>query len=267
MQRLRFAPAAVLLAAVLLAALLPASPVLAQDDDIDVDAVQARAARELSCLERIARELERDTELLRDARAQMRAARGDAAARRDAARAVEAIERKVSDLLKEAGECIEDGAGGSQGTAERTEDGRRVVYVDPPPDPTAEAVAQRNPATDVVQKDEKLSANVTVARGERVDGQGEVDDAEVKRAVSRIAPRLERCYGVLVDRGALERGTGILVFTVTPRGRVAQVHTEQVRIGGPGFARCIRHAGRRLRFRGGADGGKATYSYTLRFGD
>jgi len=246
---------------------LPASSAAAQSTgDVDVNAVQSRAARELSCLDRVSRRLQRKVELMRDAQKQMRRARSDSAARKDAARAVQALEDRVRELLDESAECIEEQAGGSAGTAERTEDGRRVVYVDPPPDPTAEAVAHRNPATDVVQKNDRLSDNVEVERGEKVDGHGRVDQASVKTAVQAIAPRLEHCYGGLVSRGALERGTAILVFTVTPRGRVKKVGVEQARIGGPGFQRCLTAAGRRLRVRAGSRGGDATYSYTLRFG-
>ena len=130
---------------------------------------------------------------------------------------------------------------------------------------TERAVAQPNPATRVFERDAVLQSNVEAVVGEQVDGRGTIDGAVVRAAIRGVASNLSRCYGRMVDRGALTSGTIILAFTVHENGRVTGVRTEQNSFENAGFARCVRAAGRHIRPSSGSEGGEATVSYTLRF--
>jgi hypothetical protein len=215
------------------------------------------------CLEEVQSKLQRVLRLLGESEQQIDAATSRAV-RRDAARAVEALEAKLQDLVTDASACLKasDGRAGARSAAGNAD----VVYVDPAPDPAAEAVSEPGSATEVIDRDRALSTNVRVVRGELVDGHGEVSASAVRSAVDSIGHHLERCYAGLVEHGALARGTAILVFRITSSGRVRGVRTEQVRIGDAGFERCLRRAGRQLRIEAAARGGEAVYSYTLKFG-
>jgi len=214
--------------------------------------VHARASNEIRCLERVATDLQRSIRLLREAQDQLHAS--SQAARDDAARAVESLESRIDDLADAIKTCMPQASGAEQ----------QVIVVDPV---GADArVGMENAATDEVERDAQLAPYVKVVVGQRVDGHGSVSGAAVRAGVRTIASRLERCYGSLVERGALERGELHLVFTVTTSGRVTRVGVENPSIGERRFHRCVQSAGRAIRIRGSANGGDATYSYTLRFG-
>jgi hypothetical protein len=255
----------------------------------DIQRVSSRVHREIACIEDVQSRLQQTMKLLRQSERQMQQAR-DRAVRRDAARAVETLEGRVTELSTELKSCIEssseagdqaarhsprtrrpdtstEGAGRSRKVArtERTADGRRVVYVEPE-GAAAQAVSKPGSATEVLERDHQLTSHVRVQVGELVDGHGKARPSAVRDAVGQLGGRLERCYGRLLDRSALDEGHAILVFTITPGAQVEDVRVEDLQLGDGRFGSCLRSAARALRFATGAEGGEATYSYTLQFG-
>lgn len=226
--------------------------------DVDAAAVADRAPAELQCLQAAQGQLEQAIRLLRQSYAQLRSA-SDPRLRRDAARAIVSLEQRIDELARDMRQCVRSAATAGEGSG--------VVVVEAPQSETEKAVAQPNPATDVVERDRYLGPHLHVVVGEKVDGHGRVPEQSVRDAITNIARPLSACYGRLVDRGALQRGELVLLFTVTPDGRVRHVKVERGTIGNRAFARCvIRGAQRRMRRIAPSVGGEATYSYTFRFG-
>jgi hypothetical protein len=210
-----------------------------------------------ACVERHHDQLARVLRLIEEAEAQREQA-SDARVRRDAERALEALIARAADVQRRARECVGGEALPAPGT--------RVVERAPPPDPAAEAVAQRGGTVRAVEEDARLTDHVHVVRGEQVDGQGQLDAAAVRSAVRRIAPRLDRCYERYLERGSIEARNLNLVFAFRGSGRARRVDVERSGFSDRGFERCVRAAGRRLRAASAPRGGEAVFSYTLRFG-
>jgi TonB family protein len=234
-----------------LAALSLSTFAAAQDDAPDPEEARSRAHRTIDCLERVNRDLETTTRLLREAARQTRAS--DPAARQDAARMVVSLQQRVADLARATKQCVPEEA--------HLEPQTRIR------EPTGNEAAVRE-ANDLpsVERDAQLTSNVHAEIGQRVDGTGNVPDDAIKRGIRGIAPRLERCYERLVDRGALQSGRLELAFTVTTSGRVRRVSVENSSLGSRSFNRCVQAAGRRIRPGAGASGGDTRYSYVLHFG-
>jgi len=231
-----------------------ALPLSALADDSPA-AVQARLDGELACVERVSHSLVTTSRLLSEARTQLSGSPAGSAAGRDAAAAVVSLEQRVASLAHDLAACVPSSAAQTG-----------VVYVAPPPDHAADAVARDAPSLEVLERDVSITSAVRVVLAEKVDGRGRVAAASVNRGVHALSSRLARCYDNLVDRGALVRGRAMLVFTVTPRGSVTRVSAEGSTIGDSRFTRCLADAGRHLRVGEPALGGDATYSYTLGFG-
>ena len=226
-----------------------AIPVHAQSPN--VDEARSRAMREVTCLERVQREVTTQVQLLREAHEQLSAPYEDV--RNDAARAVEAIEQRLDELAEAMRACLP--------RASRLEQ-REVVRE---PTGSAAAVAVPNPATEVVEQDVQLSGYLTVRVGERVDGFGRLPASAVQSMIRGAAGRIAQCYGDFVEREALEAGTIILAWTVDASGRIQRVTIEQQQIGDVAFARCVERAASTMRGTR-PSGGDVRYAYTLRFG-
>lgn len=223
----------------------------AQDAASEAQA-RSRSAQAIACAERVHRDLGRQVQLLREARAQLDSSHADA--RRDAAHMVESLEQRIDDLGEALRACVPRRA--------RLEP---VVQVQEHTG-TEAAVGQENAHTQRVEGDVALSRYVHVEVGERVDGHGQLAAGEVRSMMRQIGSSLERCYDGLAERSHLERGTLVLAFTVDSRGRVQRVRVEAQQIGDSTFNRCIRHAGQRMRARSTPRGGDVRFAYTLRFG-
>src|SRR5690606_31000023 len=98
------------------------------------DSALARVRTLSTCLEQSSRELQRILTLIAQSEAQREHAR-DAAVRRDAERAIEALIARAAEVQASARAC----SSGERLPAPFTE----VIERDPPPDPHAEALAQR----------------------------------------------------------------------------------------------------------------------------
>jgi hypothetical protein len=228
---------------------------VADEPEVNEAAVRQRVAGELRCLDAAKGRLDEAVRLLREAYVQMGSSGGDRV-RRDAARAAESLEQRIRTLSKDLQRCM----------AEAPQP-RQVVYRDAPADPTARAVAEENPATNVVDRNRRLGPYLAVEVGEQVDGAGRVPDGAIRDAVTGIARPLRTCYERLVARSVLERGRLTLLFRVDARGRVVRTRVEEGGLGGPAFARCVAYQSRRhLRVSTPPTGGHADYSYTLQFG-
>ncbi|MFW5876235.1 MAG: AgmX/PglI C-terminal domain-containing protein [Myxococcota bacterium] len=239
-----------------MALLLSVSAARADDAELDVSAVRDRAKTELRCLRAAHARLGKTIELLDDYYEQMRGA-SNAGVARDAAQAIVSLEKRIRELTGDLRTCM--------GKAPK-EDGRAKV-VEAERDPATGAVAEQNPATDVVERDRSLGPYVRIVVGEKVDGTGRVPERSVRNAVTGIARPMQACYERLVERGALEKGELILVFTVPPEGRVRKTRVERSTLGNRAFSRCIERRVRRvLRLDAPAVGGDATYSYTFQLG-
>ncbi len=208
------------------------------------------------CLERQRTELSRVLRLIRESEEQRDSAR-DARVRGDAERAIEALIARAGDVRRAAQGCVRDGF---------PEPGPTSVEVrDPPPDPSADAVAGTGGTVRRIEDDAALTEQIHVVRGEQVDGQGRVDRDVIRRGVRAIAGRLDRCYAAYLDRGALEARQLDLVFTLRGSGTPRAVEIERSGFADPTFERCVRTAGQGLRF-SRPPSGEAVFSYTLRFG-
>jgi len=226
----------------------------------DTTAVAQRLAGEIRCVRAKQRSLERTVELLEEARQQMRRGTTDRA-RNDARDAIRSLRQRAVELEREALECRTEPSDAARSDAPVG----GVVYRDPPSDPTAERVAEPNPATRVFERDTLLRTHVHAVVGEQVDGHGRLEQQAVRTAIRGIAGRLSRCYDGLVDRGALQRGRIILAIHVSRSGRSTRVRTERSTIRSAVFQRCVRAAGRTFRVSPPPEGGESVVSYTLRF--
>lgn len=223
-------------------------PTPAQSQDTDA---RQRAARDLACVEQQQRALATQIQLLREAQAQLGASQQDV--RADAARAIESLEQQIVRIAEALRACLPASARLEPQVVERGPTG------------AAAAVAEANPATEVVERDAALASYLKAEIGERVDGTGRLPASTVRSMVRSAAGRLSRCYDDYVERAALAAGTVILTWTVDPTGRVQRVALEQVRIGDSDFARCLERAATSMRG-SRPSGGAVRYSYTLRFG-
>lgn len=260
------APLAALLAAGAPAAAAAQSGQGARDADpasaiAETQAVADRIEREWACIRNQHRQLVRTVALLREARVQMGRSPSGSRAHEDAKAAVRSLRQRALELERAALACRTEPS--ERARSESPPEG--VSYVTAPVDPTARAVAERNPATRVIERDVLLHGSAKAVVGEQVDGAGRIDAAVIRSAVRGVGARLSRCYDRLVDRGALQRGTIILTFTVQPNGRVTGIRTERNTLGSDSFARCLRAAARGIRPSRGATGGEATIAYTLQF--
>lgn len=224
----------------------------ARAQDPTPDEAEARASSALACLGPVQSQLTTHVRLLREAKQQLESR--DAAVRADAARAVISLEQRLDDLGEALRACVPRSA-------------RLEPRVEVHERTGAEAnVAERNAATQVVERDVALRRLVHVVVGERVDGRGNAPPDAVRRSVREVAGRLEQCYESFLERGALQTGTAILSFTVTGNGRVERTTVEQNTLRDTRFASCLRSAAGHMRIQSGASGGDARYAYTLRFG-
>ena len=221
------------------------------------EAALARVQDFAACLAAQHHAMARVTRLIAQARTQLARA-GDAAARRDARRALEALIGRAGEVQRAARACL--------GSGDLPAPAPRVVERPPPPDPAADAVARAQGSIRVVERDARLRAGLRVVRGEQVDGQGRVRDGAVRGAVRAIAGPLARCHDAHVDRSSARAGELDLVFTVGASGRAERVAVERSGFHDARMDECVRRAGSQMRFRPGASGGRATFSYTLRFG-
>lgn len=244
---------------VLLALLVSPTFAAAQPMSDSQRAAAMNHVRALSqCLTRSHQEIDRFMVLIRQAERQRSVAR-DAAARRDADRAIEALIGRVADVQRRARECVS--------APNIPSSSARVVVRPAAPDPAADSVAGSHGSAQSVEQAVTLSSNIHVVRGWQIDGQGELDDRTVRSAVRGIASRLERCYDQYLEDGSLRARQLDLVFTFrTGSGRATSVDVEQSQFEDARFQRCVRSAGQRLRASAGPSGGRATYNYRLRFG-
>jgi hypothetical protein len=256
-----------MLVAALTTALLAAGAAVAQDES-SADAAIARAEENVQridthveCMLERQRELEETIRLMREARAQLRAATGDA--RRDAASAVESLSQRAAGVMTRLSACPPPPSGTGPRT---TDDGRPIVERQAPRHPTDDAVAIPNDPTRVIERNTRLTSSVRVDVGEQVDGFGRVDSQAIRSAVAAIGSRLESCYGELVDRTSARTGTAILSFRVNGNGRTTGIAVLRPTLGDARFRSCLTQAASRLRVTRPSTGGDAEFSYTLAFG-
>jgi len=230
----------------------------AQELSVQERAAAVRRVRDLAaCVERNHQQLQRLLRLVDQAETQRDHA-GDASARRDAQRAIEALVTRAEDVRTRARECLGGAALPTVGT--------QVVERPPPPDAAADAVAQSGGSIHEIERDARLGSNIHVERAQQVDGQGRVDSSVIRAAVRAIGPRLDRCYERYLDRGSVQARRLDLVFTLSGSGRASSVQVERSGFSDATFERCVRAAGQRIRASRGPAGGAAIFSYTLRFG-
>lgn len=210
-----------------------------------------QASHAIACVSEHNRELTRQIQLMREARDQLRAS--DAEIRQAAEQMIISIQQRMNELAEAIQACVPESA------QLRTE--TRVET----PQGTAAAVAQENEATEVVERDQRISSAVQARVGQRVDGRGTIPASRVRSMVRTMGPGLDRCYDQLVDRGALVQGELIVAFTVTFNGRIDRVTIEGQRIGDGRFANCVRREARGMAAAQPA-AGDVRYAYTLRFG-
>lgn len=226
--------------------------------DVDANAVANRTPAELSCLQAAEARLSETIQLLRQAYAQLRSS-ASSKVKQDAARTVTSLEQRLRELSADVAKCVHV-------SSKRGANGN-VVYVEPPPDSAAAAVAKDTSAIAVVERDRALGPNLKVEVGEQVDGTGRVADQAVRDAVTRIAYPVSMCYARLLDRQALEKGELVLLFTVTPAGKIRHIQVERSTVGDAPFTRCVTRSARRsMRIDSPAVGGSATFSYELQLG-
>lgn len=221
-------------------------------DPPGVSEATSRATAMERCLSPLIQQLQTTLALVREAKTQLRAS--DAQARNDAASAIVSLEQRVHALSAQLQACAPSSAALEPTTRVQELTGN------------AARVATLNDATQVVERDVALVANVRVLVGERVDGEGEASHDLVRRAVRSIGAPLQRCYSRMLEHGALQSGEAIIAFTIRGSGGVGRARAEGVTIGGSSFRRCLQRAAEQIRARGRASGGDARYAYTLRFG-
>ena len=217
-----------------------------------VSEATSRATAMEQCLSPLIQQLQTTLALVREAKAQLRAT--DAQARSDAASTIVSLEQRVHSLNERLQACAPRSA-----ALEPTTRVQELSGADA-------RVATVNEATQVVERDVPLVANVRVLVGERVDGSGEASHELVRRAVRSIGAPLQRCYSRMLETGAFQAGEAIIAFTIRSSGGISRARAEGVTIGGRSFRRCLQRAASQIRVGGRATGGDARYAYTLRFG-
>ena len=243
--------------AIFISSLVPGAYARAQEMTPAQRAAAVARAREIAgCVDRNHNELQRVMRLIVAAERQRDTA-GDAAARRDAEAAIEALIVRVVRVQRGTRECLGETL---------PETGVTVVERAPPPDPAADSVAGTEGSLHLVERDAALAEYIHVVVGQQVDGSGRMAPHEVRSAVRRATGRLVRCYERYLDRGSMEPRNLDLVFTLSGSGRSRAVTVERSDFEQPSFERCVRAAGGSIRARRGPSGGSATYSYRLRFG-
>lgn len=223
-------------------------------------AAAARVQAELDCLRTKREELDRILRAIREADTQASAVGSSDAARRDARAAIESLEQRVFELDRDARRCRDDRV-----VFPASYVGPGTTVVQPRPDPAAQQVAQDRPSLREVEHDAALVPGLRVVSAEQVDGTGQIPAAAVRAAVRGVAVRMRQCYDRMIDRGALVEGQLVLVFTVAPDGRAGHVAIEGDGLPDRTLRQCITRAGQGIRVSGGARGGSAQFSYTLRF--
>jgi len=251
------------------------NPIHAQGGDDappDVGAMNARAAllvdkllRLTACLTE-ARSQAADAQLMIEQSArQAQDPNADPAVRRAARTTLRALEARLERIERGAQRCVEENGRGGFVLGERQEPG--VRYVDAEPTSAEARVARASPSLEVLERDVRLASGVRVARGERVDGRGRADAADVRGAFRRIAEDVRACWDAYAARRSDPQGEAQLVFTVRPPAELRRVRVEGSTIRDARFRRCLRAAGQKLRLPDGSvRGGDATYAYHLRFG-
>lgn len=245
---------------ILVAGALSAPPGAASAQSLSAserDAALARVRSLASCVERSHRELQRILTLVRESEQQRTRAR-DAAVRRDAERAIEALVARAAEVQERARAC----ASGPRLPAPPT----AVIERPPPPDPSADALAQTGGTVRTVEQGAALTTHVRVVRAEQVDGEGRIDPGAIRAAVRGVASLLGRCYESYLDRGDLTARELDLVFTLRRAGPASEVSVERSGFHDPRLEACVRQAGRAIRVRSAPSGGAAMFSYRLRFG-
>lgn len=240
----------------LIALALPTSA-LAQDMSAsDRDAAVARVRSIASCIQHEDAELQRILRLMQDSETQRDRAR-DAAVRRDAERALEALVARAADVQQRARACL---------AGDLPSPGTEVVVREPPPDDAADSVAESGGTVRTVEENAELTGNVRVVRAEQVDGAGRMDGSAVRAAVRAIGSQLQRCYEGYLDRGSVAPRELDLVFAFQSGGRASDIDIERSGFADSRFEQCVRQAARALRASRGPQGGAAMFSYRLRFG-
>lgn len=242
----------VLAALTALPAIASAQPLTPSQRDAAVTRLRSLA----SCVEQSHAELQRILRLVRESEQQARAR--DAAVRRDAERAIEALIARAAEAQDRARACVSGERLPSIATA--------IIERDPPPDPSADSVAESGGTVRTIEQNSVLAENVRVVRGEQVDGRGRIDSAAVRAAVRTVASQLERCYESYLDRGDLAARELDLVFTLRRAGAVSEVSVERSGFRDARLETCVRQAGRSIRVSRAPVGGEAMFSYRLRFG-
>jgi len=223
-------------------------------------AAAARLQAEIDCLRLRRDELDRILRAIREASAQTTALGASDAARRDARAAIESLEQRVFELDRDARRCRDD-----RPIFPASYVGPGTTVVQPRPDPAAQQIAQDRPSLDEIEHDAPLALGIRIATAAQVDGRGQVPAAQLRTAVRAIAGRLRQCYDRMLERGALTQGQLDLVFTVAADGRTSRVAVEGAGLPDPTLRQCVTRAGQAIRVAGGARGGQAQFSYTLRF--
>lgn len=235
-----------------------ALPALASAQDLSASeraSALARVRSMASCAAREEAELTRVLRLIGESETQRDRAR-DAAARRDAERALDALIARAAGIQVRARACFRD---------DLPSPGTQVVVREPPPDPAADSVAESGGTVRTVEEGAELTSNVRVVRGEQVDGEGRMDGAAVRSAVRGIARQLQRCYEGYLDRGSLAPAELDLVFAFHGT-RASDIDIERSGFSDARFEQCVRQAARSLHTSRAPSGGEAMFSYRLRFG-
>lgn len=244
---------------ILLAVLSLALPAWASAQDLtesDRGEALSRVRSLASCVERENAALQRVVRLIDESQTQSRRGR-DAAARRDAESALEALVARAAEIQQRARACLGE---------DLPSPGTEVIVRDAPLEGAAASVAQTGGTVRTVEQDVELTGNVHVVRGEQVDGEGRMDATAVRDAFHSIAPRLQRCYASYLQRGSIAPRELDLVFAFGGSGQATQVDIERSGFSDARFEQCVRQAGHSLHVSRGPSGGAAMFSYRLRFG-
>jgi len=241
--------------ALLVSLSLPAPRVSAQVMTPEERASALGRARAIAaCLDRHHNEMQRIMRMVVAAERQRDTAR-DEAARRDARAAIDSLLQRTARVQSGARECL-----GEQMPQPGT------VVREPPPDPSAAAVAGSQGSLNTVERDVALTSTIHVVRATQVDGHGQMEPHAVRSAVRRAVPRIERCYGEYLDRGSMSARHLDLVFTFRGNGAARLITIENSDFSDARFLRCMHAAAQRIRAASGPRGGEAQFSYRLRFG-
>ncbi|MDQ3037181.1 MAG: hypothetical protein M3Y87_32610 [Myxococcota bacterium] len=231
---------------------LTALPVIAHAQDV---AGLAEARTVTQCVHAQDEQMQRLMRLIEQA--EQRAARPGVAAdvRRDAIASIAALVDRIRSHAQQARQCVE------QSRIPVRVDG--VVVETAPADPAHDSLAADRGTVPVIERDTVIAPQLTVVRGERVDGTGAASEASVRDAVRGIGPSLVACYDAYLDRGARRSGDVHLTFTASAGGRVSGAAVER---GGPfdaAMSQCVQRAASSMMIAG--QRGRSVYSYVLRF--